>query len=260
MSRASKRERQRENRERRREIELSMQKRSQRLRTLRNVAIVAVPIIVLVVVLQLNNSSGSSSKKAAPKSKAPAMTIDPAKNYTALMKTSEGDITIALDAKQAPKTVNGFVYLAQKNFYNNTLFHRIVTDYVDQGGDPTGTGKGGPGYTLPDEPPATPYKAGAVAMANSGPGTTGSQFFLTVSDAGAAQLGTTPPFKYSILGQITAGLDVAQKINTFGSASDAGKPTKKISVLSVTISVDGQPLPPPTSAAKAPATTTTKKP
>jgi cyclophilin family peptidyl-prolyl cis-trans isomerase len=260
VSKASKRERQRENRERRREIEISMQKRSQRLRTLRNIAIVAVPIIVLVVVLQLNNSSGSSSKKAAPKSKAPAMTIDPAKNYTALMKTSEGDITIALDAKQAPKTVNSFVYLAQKNFYNNTLFHRIVTDYVDQGGDPTLTGKRGAGYTLPDEPPATAYKAGAVAMANTGkPHTSGSQFFLTVSDAGAAQLNAAP-VKYSVLGQITAGLDVAQKINTFGSADQAGKPTKKISVLSVTISVDGQPLPPPTSAAKAPATTTTKKP
>jgi cyclophilin family peptidyl-prolyl cis-trans isomerase len=279
VSKASKRERQRENRERRREIELSMQKRSQRLRALRNALIVAVPIIVIIVFFQLNSGGGSSNKKAASPTcsnvtppavtqqsfpQAPALTIDPAKTYTALMKTSCGNITIALDAKQAPKTVNSFVFLAQKNFFDGTLFHRIVTDFVDQGGDPKGDGTGGPGYTLPDEPPATAYTAGSVAMAENVPNTGGSQFFLTVSENGAKRLGTTAPFKYSDLGQITKGLDVAQKINTYGSTDLAGTPTKKIYVLGVTISVNGTPLTTPTTApapvTPAPATPATAKP
>jgi peptidyl-prolyl cis-trans isomerase B (cyclophilin B) len=152
------------------------------------------------------------------------------------MQTSCGDITIALDPAVAPQTVNSFVSLAQKGFYDGTFFHRIVTDFVDQGGDPTGTGSGGPGYQLPDEPPTDGYKAGSVAMANAGTGTTGSQFFLVVSDTGAQQLGTSPPFKYSDLGTMdAAGLKVAQKINTFGSSDSTGTPTQKVYVLGVKI-------------------------
>ena len=239
-----------------------MQKRSQRLRALRNALIVAVPIIVIIVVMQLN-SGGSSKKSVCPDVKpqsfpqAPAMTIDPANTYTAVMKTNLGDITIALDAKQAPKTVNSFVFLAQKNFYNGTVFHRIVKDFVDQGGDPKCNGTGGPGYTLPDEPPTAAYEAGSVTLANSGPNTSGSQFFLTVSANGAKRLGTTAPFKYSILGQITKGLDVAKKINSYGAATQAGKPTKNIYVLRVTISVNGTPLTTPTSTTTTPATPAT---
>jgi cyclophilin family peptidyl-prolyl cis-trans isomerase len=128
------------------------------------------------------------------------------------------------------------VYLACKGFYNGTTFHRIVTDFVDQGGDPKGDGTGGPGYTLPDEPPADGYRAGSVAMANAGSGTTGSQFFLVVSDSGAQQLGTSPPYKYSALGTMDpAGLAVAQTINTFGSADSQGTPTKTITVNGVTV-------------------------
>jgi cyclophilin family peptidyl-prolyl cis-trans isomerase len=156
------------------------------------------------------------------------------------METSCGTITMALDAKDAPQTVNSFAYLANRGFYNGTLFHRIVTDFVNQGGDPKGDGTGGPGYTLPDEPPANGYSAGSVAMANAGSGTTGSQFFLVVSDSGAQQLGTTPPYKYSALGTMdAAGLKVAKKINTFGSADSAGKPTQKIYVTSVKVTEGG---------------------
>jgi cyclophilin family peptidyl-prolyl cis-trans isomerase len=124
------------------------------------------------------------------------MGIDTNKTYEAVLHTSEGDVPITLDAKTAPKTVNSFVYLACQGFYNGTTFHRIVTDFVDQGGDPKGDGTGGPGYTIPDEPPANGYQSGSVAMANSGAGTTGSQFFLVVSDNGAQQLGTSSPYKY----------------------------------------------------------------
>jgi peptidyl-prolyl cis-trans isomerase B (cyclophilin B) len=233
------------------------EKRHKRNRTIRNLAFLLVPLVIIFVILQLTNSDDSSSKSdtkaasnvacggKAPSGKpttttlaaAPAMTIDPAKQYTAVMSTSCGDITMTLDAATAPQTVNSFVTLARSGFYDNTQFHRIVTDFVDQGGDPTGTGSGGPGYELPDEPPADGYKAGSVAMANAGAGTTGSQFFLVVSDTGAQNLGTTAPYKYSALGTMdAAGLKVAQKINTFGSSDSAGKPTKKVYVYSVEIS------------------------
>jgi peptidyl-prolyl cis-trans isomerase B (cyclophilin B) len=253
VPKATKRERQRQNRDARRQAMEEAEKKRRRNRTARNIALLLVPLVILFVILQLTNSDDSSnssssatkngcSTKVPPKpttstlSAAPAMSIDPAKTYTAVMSTSCGDITIALDPKSAPQTVNSFVNLAQKGFYDGTLFHRIVTDFVDQGGDPTGTGSGGPGYTLPDEPPANGYQAGSVAMANAGSGTTGSQFFLVVSDSGAQQLGTSPPFKYSALGTMdAAGLKVAKKINTFGSSDSAGTPTQKVYVLGVKI-------------------------
>ena len=186
MPKATKRERQRQNRDARREAMLEAEKKRKRMRTARNVGLLLIPLVILFVILQVTNSDDSSSNSSAAATKngcstkvppkpttttltaAPAMAIDPAKSYVADMKTSCGDISIQLDAKTAPKTVNSFVSLAQSGFYDGTLFHRIVTDFVDQGGDPTGTGAGGPGYTLPDEPPADGYKAGSVAMANAG--------------------------------------------------------------------------------------------
>jgi peptidyl-prolyl cis-trans isomerase B (cyclophilin B) len=256
VPKATKRERQRQNRDARRLAMQEAEKRRRRMRTARNIGLLLIPLVILFVILQLTNSDDSSDKSSAsaitctskvpPKpttttlAAAPAMTIDPAKTYTAVMKTSCGDITITLDPKTAPQTVNSFVNLAQKGFYDGTDFHRIVTDFVDQGGDPTGTGNGGPGYQLPDEPPADGYKAGSVAMANAGSGTTGSQFFLVVSKSGAQQLGTTAPYKYSALGTMdSTGLKVAQKINTFGSSDQAGTPTKKIYVFSVKITESG---------------------
>jgi cyclophilin family peptidyl-prolyl cis-trans isomerase len=253
VPKATKRERQRQNKEARRAAMFEAEKKEKRKRTIRNVVLLLIPLIIIFVILQLTQSDSSSSdtKSAsniacggkAPTGKpttttlaaAPPMTIDVTKQYTAVMDTSCGDITMALDAATAPKTVNSFVTLAKSGFYDNTQFHRIVQDFVDQGGDPTGTGNGGPGYQLPDEPPANGYQAGSVAMANAGSGTTGSQFFLVVSDNGAQQLGTTAPFKYSALGTMdAAGLKVAKKINTFGGADE--KPTKKVYVYGVDIS------------------------
>jgi cyclophilin family peptidyl-prolyl cis-trans isomerase len=145
--------------------------------------------------------------------KAPPMSIDPAKTYVAKMQTTCGAIEITLDAKNAPQTVNSFVFLARKKFYDGLTFHRVAKDFVVQGGDPEGTGTGGPGYTIPDEPPKDGYKAGSVAMANSGPNSTGSQFFLTWTDAGAKNLGG-PPYLYSNLGTVTKGLDVVEKLGS----------------------------------------------
>jgi cyclophilin family peptidyl-prolyl cis-trans isomerase len=268
VPKATKRERQRINRDARREAMLAQEKKRKRMRTIRNLAFLLIPLVILFVILQLTNSNDSSNSSSAPAKfattcdtalptkatkttfKKPGMGIDTSKQYTAVLHTTEGDVPIALDAKQAPKSVNSFVYLACQGFYNGTTFHRIVTDFVDQGGDPKGDGTGGPGYTLPDEPPKNGYTAGSVAMANAGKGTTGSQFFLVVSDNGAKQLGG-PPYLYSGLGKMdAAGLAVAQTINTFGSADSAGKPTKAVTINGVTVT-DGST---PTTTTAAPAT------
>ncbi|MFI5047211.1 MAG: peptidylprolyl isomerase [Acidimicrobiia bacterium] len=257
MPKATKRERQRQNRDARRAAMLAEEKRRRRFKTIRLFAIIIVGAVALAFVVSLTRSdSGSSSsaskgptkfattcdtalptKSAKTTLPKPGMGIDKKKQYSAVLHTTEGDVTMALDAKQAPQTVNSFVYLACNGFYNGTTFHRIVTDFVDQGGDPKGDGTGSAGYTLPDEPPAKAYTAGSVAMANAGAGTTGSQFFLVVSDNGAQSLnGSGKPYKYSTLGTMdAAGLQVAQTINTFGSSDSAGTPTKTITVNGVTI-------------------------
>jgi peptidylprolyl isomerase len=153
------------------------------------------------------------------------MTIDVNKTYVAHMDTSCGPIDITLNAKDAPKTVNSFVFLAKNGFYDGLKFHRVVPDFVVQGGDPEGTGSGGPGYELPDEPPKNGYTAKSVAMANAGPGTTGSQFFLVLSDTGAKGLGG-PPYLYSDLGQVTKGSDVVTKLGSYGNeAAASGDPS-----------------------------------
>ncbi|RZV46135.1 MAG: peptidylprolyl isomerase, partial [Acidimicrobiales bacterium] len=128
----------------------------------------------------------------------------PTKTYTAVLDTTLGSITIALDAAKAPRTVNNFVVLARYNYYNGIIFHRIINGFMCQGGDPTGTGRGGPGYRFADElPNPGDYQIGSVAMANAGPDTNGSQFFLVSGPSGAG----LPPL-YSLFGQITEGLDV----------------------------------------------------
>lgn len=131
---------------------------------------------------------------------------DKIQNKKAVIKTSKGDITIDLYADKAPKTVSNFVYLAELGFYNGLTFHRVES-YVVQGGDPTGTGSGGPGYKFPDEPVQGDYIAGSVAMANSGPNTNGSQFFISPID-------NSKNFEklYNLFGQVTAGMDVVKKI------------------------------------------------
>ena len=112
----------------------------------------------------------------------PAMQIDESKSYSAVLKTIEGEITIDLDAKKTPKTVNNFISLAREGFYNGTTFHRVIESFMIQGGDPKGDGSGGPGYTFPDENLEGKYTRGTVAMANSGPNTNGSQFFIIHQD------------------------------------------------------------------------------
>lgn len=109
------------------------------------------------------------------------MSIDPNKNYTATIETSRGKIVCELFAKDAPKTVNNFVFLARDQFYDGTVFHRVIADFMVQGGDPTGTGRGGPGYRFEDETKSNPNRhvVGALSMANAGPNTNGSQFFIT---------------------------------------------------------------------------------
>lgn len=164
--------------------------------------------------------------------KAPKMCIDEDKKYTALIKTDVGDIEIELRAKDAPKTVNNFVFLARNKFYDGIVFHRVVTDFMDQTGDPEGTGRGGPGYKFEDEVPENyVYKKGDVAMANSGPDTNGSQFFLVASDNGAKAL--TP--SYSPFGTVTKGMDIVTTINNDGSPDQAGTPKVLHRMISVTI-------------------------
>ena len=129
-----------------------------------------------------SDSTTTAAEAAAAKSWSapPAMTIDPKATYTADMTTSEGDIQIRLDPAAAPKTVNNFVFLAREGFYDGLTFHRVIPDFVIQGGDPEGTGSGGPGYSFEDElPDEGQYEVGSVAMANAGPNTNGSQFFIT---------------------------------------------------------------------------------
>jgi cyclophilin family peptidyl-prolyl cis-trans isomerase len=142
----------------------------------------------------------------------PEMEIDQDKSYTAVVKTSEGDITLELFSQDAPKTVNNFVFLARQGYYGDVIFHRVIKGFMIQTGDPTGTGTGGPGYKFADEPVRRQYTKGTVAMANSGPNTNGSQFFI-VHGATVA----LPP-NYTIFGQVTDGLDVVDAI--------AGTPTK----------------------------------
>jgi cyclophilin family peptidyl-prolyl cis-trans isomerase len=140
--------------------------------------------------------------------KLPDMVIDPEKKYSATLHTDKGDIVVRLFADQAPKTVNNFVFLAREGFYDGTIFHRVINDFMVQGGDPTGTGTGGPGYRFGDEfsPKLRHNKPGILSMANAGPGTNGSQFFITHVP--------TPWLdnKHSIFGEVTGGMDVLMSI------------------------------------------------
>ena len=136
----------------------------------------------------------------------PQMQIETNKTYHAVIKTNKGDIHLELNPAEAPMTVNNFVTLARDGYYDGVTFHRVVPGFVIQGGDPTGTGSGGPGYKFHDEAVKRPYKAGTVAMANAGPHTNGSQFFICLED----QTGLPP--NYTIFGDTVAGMDVVRNI------------------------------------------------
>jgi cyclophilin family peptidyl-prolyl cis-trans isomerase len=159
------------------------------------------------------------------------MCIDPAKTYTAEMVTSMGTLTIALDSASAPVTVNSFVFLSRYHYYDGIIFHRIINGFVCQGGDPTGTGTGGPGYRFADElPKAGRYEIGSLAMANAGPNTNGSQFFLI-----SGQQGVRLPPQYALFGKVVKGLEIVeamQRVETDGR----DKPKTDVVIQSVTIS------------------------
>ncbi len=138
----------------------------------------------------------------------PEMQIDPSKNYKVVIETSKGNIELELDTKQAPKTVNNFVFLAQQGFYDGVTFHRVISDFMIQGGDPTGSGRGGPGYRFEDEltDNTLTHEAKVISMANAGPNTNGSQFFITHSPQPHLN------GKHTVFGKVAEGKDVVDAI------------------------------------------------
>jgi len=154
-----------------------------------------------------NNQVNNNEEKKVRNLKFPGV-LDPSEiaNKKAVIKTAKGTIEFELYADKAPKTVSNFVYLANQKYFDGLTFHRVVADFVIQGGDPTGIGSGGPGYQFPDEPVVGDYKEGTVAMANAGPDTNGSQFFVCLDDLPSL------PKSYNLFGQVTSGMEVVQKI------------------------------------------------
>jgi cyclophilin family peptidyl-prolyl cis-trans isomerase len=267
-----KRQRQKAGRQARLEAEQKVQKRKVAVRRTITLAIVAVVVVGISYLIFGNHgkstaassTSTTSTTKPAPKGgsgntspsaittsadcpasltatlnkpsySAPPMTINPSKTYTATVTTDVGPFTIQLDPKTAPKTVNSFVFLAQHHYFDCVVFHRVIQTFMDQTGDPTGTGDGGPGYQFADELPkkASPqYPIGSVAMANSGPNSNGSQFFVVSGPQGEG----LPP-SYTLFGKVTSGMDVVNKINAGGSAatSSTGTPVTLHRMISVTI-------------------------
>ena len=162
----------------------------------------------------------------------PEMGIDPTKRYTATMETSMGTIVISLDPINAPKTTNNFVFLALNHYYDGIIFHRIIKGFVCQGGDPQGSGMGGPGYRFEDElPKPGKYAIGSLAMANAGPNTNGSQFFIISGQSGC----TLPPL-YSLFGQVVKGLNVVEAMQNV-ETDGRDRPRTDVVINSVTITV-----------------------
>jgi cyclophilin family peptidyl-prolyl cis-trans isomerase len=165
-----------------------------------------------------------SQKYSAP----PAMAIDPQKRYSATFKTEKGDFVVELFADKAPKTVNNFVFLAREKFYDGVTFHRVIRGFMAQGGDPTGTGTGGPGYKFADEfhPGLRHNGPGILSMANAGPGTNGSQFFITHQ--------ATPHLdnKHTVFGKVIQGMDVVLSIPD-RDPSRAKQPGTKINTIEI---------------------------
>lgn len=162
------------------------------------------------------------------------MTIDSTKHYEATLDTTQGKIVVELSADKTPITVNNFVSLANKGFYNNTIFHRVIKGFMIQGGDPEGTGRGGPGYQFDDEPFDGQYTRGTIAMANAGPNTNGSQFFIMHQDYAL-------PRDYVIFGKVTEGLETVDKIATAPTKDNSATgepgstPVSPVTIKTVTI-------------------------
>jgi len=173
-----------------------------------------------------------SAPKQQKFAEAPEMGIDPAKRYTATMETSMGTLVIALDPIAAPRTVNNFVYLAAQHYYEGVIFHRIISGFMCQGGDPDGSGRGGPGYKFGDElPKPGKYQIGSLAMANAGPNTNGSQFFIVSGPSGCG----LPPL-YSLFGQVVKGLDIVEMMQNVPTGP-GDRPKTDVVIKSVAITV-----------------------
>ena len=157
----------------------------------------------------------------------PPMTLDPGHKYSAIIDTGAGQMTADLFVTDAPQTVNNFVFLAREGFYDGVIFHRVIPGFMIQGGDPTGTGRGGPGYKFNDEPVSRRYDRGILAMANAGPNTNGSQFFVMHADYGL------PP-SYTIFGKLTGGEDTLDKIASAPTGAQ-DRPTDPVTINKVTI-------------------------
>ena len=162
---------------------------------------------------------------------APEMSIDPEGRYQAVLHTSQGDITLRMLPEVAPQSVNSFLFLAREGFYDGCTFHRVIPGFVAQGGDPTGTGTGGPGYRFVDEPVKQRYQLGSLAMANAGPNTNGSQFFLISGPSGVG----LPP-QYNHFGQVVKGLDVVDAMQNVPTGR-GDRPLTDVVINSVTITV-----------------------
>lgn len=202
-------------------------------------------VIVLLGVLFLFSSSSSSTQEATQSKEAtssaiqtkqfnspPEMKISKDRKYKAILSTNKGEMTIDLFVKETPLTVNNFVFLSKEGFYNGTIFHRIIKDFMIQSGDPSGDGTGGPGYTFADEKITRDYKRGIVAMANSGPNTNGSQFFILHKDYKL-------PKKYVIFGKVIEGIEtvdaIAQVSVVDNGQGEKSKPTEEVRVEKVEI-------------------------
>jgi peptidylprolyl isomerase/peptidyl-prolyl cis-trans isomerase B (cyclophilin B) len=207
------------------------------------VGILAIPVIAVFIIWQVF-ASGGDSEPERTFSKRGTVTLKPSTLYSATLDTSEGMITVALDADAAPESVKNFVFLARKHFYDGLTFHRVAKDFVVQGGDPQGNGKGGPGYQIQVETPQNGYQPGSVAWAKGDQdpaGTAGSQFFIVTSAGqGLDALNQPPPdqpYQYGIIGNVAdpGSLEVAKKIGALTPSSGDGKPTKKVTINKVQI-------------------------
>ena len=163
----------------------------------------------------------------------PEMSIDPAKTYTATIETGQGEMVLELLPGDAPATVNNFVFLARDGFYDDGSFHRVISGFMIQGGCPEGTGRGGPGYRFNDEPVTRPYTRGTLAMANAGPNTNGSQFFIVHG----ADVGLPP--NYTIFGMLTSGGDVLDALAgspvTAGAGGERSSPAERLDIRTIRI-------------------------
>jgi len=246
VSKSDKRERQKQNRAQAQAAREAAEKRTRRNRTYRNLAFVLIPVVAIFAWSQLRASGDdgadpttttperptSTTRPSTTTQPTTSTTIDPNKQYTATMRTSKGTIVLALDAKNAPIATNHFVQLARSGYYDGLTFHRVIPDFVIQGGDKQGDGTGTPPSTVIGELPSGAYPLGAIAAAKTGAapaGTFGDQFFIVTGPQGEG----LPP-EYATWGVVTEGLDVAQAISEVPTGAN-DRPTKPVYIEKVSI-------------------------